>query len=111
MHKCGTESDLLISILVKYYNTIMQKEFYPEYWLQVLDVMLDKDKGPIIGKLRMIQLIEADLQLLMRIFLGSRIEGFIEKDNRISKFNFGLRKFFSIEEAILEKRMIYENSK
>ena len=73
--------------------------------------MLDKGKGLIIGKLRMIQLIEANLQLLMRIFLESRIEGFIEKNNRISKFNFGSRKFFSIEEAILEKRMIYKNSK
>jgi len=30
--------------------------------------MLDKGKGPIAGKLRTIQLIEADLQLIMRIF-------------------------------------------
>ena len=72
--------------------------------------MLDKGKGPIIRKLRTIQLIEADLQLLICIFLGTRIKVMIERDSRISKFNFRLRKFYSIEETILEKRMIYENS-
>ena len=72
--------------------------------------MLDKGKGPIIRKLRTIQLIEADLQLLICIFLGTRIEGMIELDSRISKFNFGSYKFYSIEEAILEKHMICKNS-
>jgi len=46
----------------------------------------------------------------MYIFLGTRIEGMIEQDSRISKFNFRLRKFYSIKETILEKRMINENS-
>ena len=36
-------------------------------WLKVLDVILEKGKGPIIGKLRIIQLIEADLQMIIRI--------------------------------------------
>ena len=39
------------------------------------------------------------------------MEGVIEKDLSISKFNFGSRKFYSIKEAILEKRIIYKNSK
>ena len=78
--------------------------------MKVLDIILDKGKGPIIGKLRTIQLIEADLQLLMQIFLGLRMKGVIEQDPRILKFNFRLQKYYSIEEAILEKRMIYESS-
>ena len=50
--------------------------------------MLDKGKGPIVRKLRIIQLIEADLQLLMWIFLGSRNVGVIEVDNILSKHNY-----------------------
>ena len=111
MCKCRIESEILTTILLRYYNTIIQREFYPEYWLKVLDMMLDKGKGLIIGKLQTIQLIEADSQLLMRIFLGIRIENFIKKDSRISKFNFRLQKFFLIEEVILEKRIICANSK
>ena len=73
-------------------------------------MILDKGKGPIVGKLRMIQLIEADLQLLIRIFLRGKNIRSIEKDIRISKYNFGSQKNYIIEEAILEKRLIYDCS-
>ena len=72
--------------------------------------MLNKGKGPVLGKLRTIQLIEADLQLVMRIFLGLRNEGIIENNDQFSKFNFGLRVRYSIEEAILEKRLLHNSS-
>ena len=29
MHECGLHSKILINILLKYYNVIMQKKFYP----------------------------------------------------------------------------------
>ena len=61
IYKCCLQSKKMISILVKYYNTIIKKEYYLKRWLQVLDVMLDKGKGLVLGKLRMIQLIKADL--------------------------------------------------
>ena len=51
MYKYSIESEILTKILIKYYNVIIQKEFYSTRWLKVLDVMLDKGKGPIIGKL------------------------------------------------------------
>ena len=54
--------------------------------------MLDKGKGSVLEKLRIIQLIEANFQLIMRIFLDYRINQSIENDMRISKFNFGSRK-------------------
>jgi len=43
----------------------------------------------------------------MRIFVGTRIDGIIKKDLRISKFNFSSRKAYSIDETILKKRLIY----
>ena len=35
----------------------------------------------------------------------------IEKDDRISKTNFGLRLEYLIEPVILHKRLVYDNSK
>ena len=58
--------------------------------------MLDKGKGSVLEKLRIIQLIEANFQLIMRIFLGYRMDQSIENDIRISKSNFDSRKGYSI---------------
>jgi len=78
--------------------------------MKILDIVIKKGKGPILSKLRIIQLIEANLQLLMRIFIVSRNENLIEKDHRISKSNFGSRKYYSIETVILKKRLLYDTS-
>ena len=72
--------------------------------------MISKGKGMVLGKLRIITLIEADLQYIMRIFLGDEEEEKIEKDDRFSKTNYGSRKNYSIESALLEKRVIFDNS-
>ena len=71
-------------------------------------MILEKGKGPVLGKLRTIQLIEADLQLLMRIYIGGRNNEKIESNARLSKFNYGSRSNYLIETAILEKRLMYD---
>ena len=86
----------MTTILIYFYNIILITGIYPKRWLKLLDVILEKGKGPIIGKLRMIQLYEADQQILMRLFLGGREDNAIEKDYRISKFNYGSRSNYSI---------------
>ena len=55
----------------------------------------------MLGKLRIITLIEGDLQINMRIHLNADREEVIENDNRFSKANYGSRKNYSIETAIL----------
>ena len=82
---------------------IIREGYYPQYWLNILNVSIEKGKGIIIGKLWNIQLIEADLQLLIRIYIGSKSEKMIEKDERLSKANYGLRKNYLVESVILEK--------
>ena len=47
---------------------------------------------------------------MMRIYLLAKEEKIIKKDERFSKANYGSRKNFSIESAILEKRLILDNS-
>ena len=73
--------------------------------------MIEKGKGPVLGKLQTIELFEADLQFLIRLFVGVRNDDNIEKDNRLSVHSYGSRKHFSIEMALLEKRLLYDISK
>ena len=110
VYKCAIESERMTSILVRFYNLLLQKEYYPKRWLDILDVMIGKGKGMVLGKLRIITLIEADLQYIMRIFLGEEAEEMIENDSRFSTANYGSRKNYSIESALLEKRLIFDNS-
>ena len=46
----------------------------------------------MLGKLRTITLIKADLKYIMRIYLNNKEEELIEKDERVLKSNYGLRK-------------------
>ena len=75
-----------------------------------MEIYIGKGKGPVLGKLRDLQLIEGDLQLMIRIYLLANGEEIIEKDDRFSKANFRSCKNFSIESVILEKRLILDNS-
>ena len=75
-----------------------------------METILEKGKGPLLGKLRNITLIEGDLQMMMRHHLYSEKEEMIETDSWFSKANYGSRKNFSIETALLEKRLILDNS-
>ena len=110
VYKCALGSDRMTKILVAFYNILIDKGYYPCRWIKILDVMLGKGKGMIIGKLRTITLIEADLQLIMRIYFDDQEEEIIESDERFSKANYGSRKNYSIESAILEKRLAFDNS-
>ena len=110
VYKCAIESERMTEVLVRFYNILIRNEYYPKRWLNILDVMIGKGKGMVLGKLRIITLIEADLQYLMRIFLGDEIEEMIETDSRFSSANYSSRKNYSIESALLEKRLIFDNS-
>ena len=65
-----------------------------------------KGKGPNLSKLRTIQLIEANLQLMTKIFIGERSDENIVKDERLLKYNCRSRRNYSIDIAILGKRLI-----
>jgi len=110
VYKCALDSDRMTNILVSYYNLLIKNGYFPKRWLDILDVMIEKGKGIVLGKLRIITLIEADLQYMMRIYLGDEEEEMIEHDSRFSRANYGSQKNYSIESAILEKRLIFDNS-
>lgn len=71
-----------------------------------METVLEKGKGPVLGKLRIIQLIEDDLQLAIRVLLTHRSSVNAEIFPRLSKQNFGNRKGYDINTAILQKKVI-----
>ena len=55
-------------------------------------------------------MIEVDIQLLIRILINTRNKFRIEKDNGVSKSNYRLWLYYSLENSALEKRLVYNNS-
>ena len=74
----------------------------------MLDAMIEKGKGNTINKLRVMKIIEADFQPLMRMFLGIRIVDYYENDRRKSEHNYGSRKGFSMQSTLLRKGLIFD---
>ena len=70
-----------------------------------------KVKGPKLKKLRILEMIEADLQLVMRACLGCRMNERVETDKIVSKYNYGSRKGSFIENDLIEKRLMFDHAK
>ena len=64
--------------------------------------MIEKEKVNRASEIRVMQTIEADLQLFMRIFLRFRIVNNYENYMRMSNDKYGSRKGYSIDSALLE---------
>ena len=85
----------MVKVLVRFYNVIMKHNHFPSRWLCVPCVMIEKGKGNKINKLRVTQIIEADLQLIMRTLLGLRtaetVKTTIEHPNMITDLEKGIQ--------------------
>ena len=55
----------MVEILVQFHNVTIKCNHHQMRWLKFVDVVIEKGKGPRINKLRMLEMIEADLQLVM----------------------------------------------
>ena len=60
-HECTLECIGMPAILVPAMNLFIRKTNYPKRWLNLTEVRLEKGKGPVLGKLWFITLIEVDL--------------------------------------------------
>ena len=61
IYKCTLGSETMTSIFIQFYNMIISKYYYSNRWLSILDIIIEKGKGLILGKLCRIQLIEANM--------------------------------------------------
>ena len=100
----------MVFVLVTLLNLFLKQCYYPQRCSKLVETSFERGKGPTIGKLRYITLIEGNLQIEMRMSLNSDHKELIEKDEWISKANFGSRKNFSITTALLQKKLIFDNS-
>ena len=73
----------MVEVLVQCHNVKIEHNHYPKRWLKVVGVVVEKGKGPRIKNLRTLEMIEADLQLVMRMFLSSRMNKRIETNVRL----------------------------
>ena len=79
VHKCTILCARIIVIIVWFYNISLLQNYYSKRWINLVEITLEKGKGPILGKLRNITLIEGDLQINIRICLNAKSEELIEK--------------------------------
>ena len=98
------------NVMVTHCNLIIKEGYYPKQWIKTLDTTLGKGKGMVFGKLRIITLIEADVQNIMRMCLNNGDKEKIETDETFSKANYGWQKNYSTESVTLEKRIIFDDS-
>ena len=65
VYKCTLDSQRMTFILVTMLNIFLKRRCCPQRWLKLLETSLEKGKGPTLGKLRNITLIEGDMQIGM----------------------------------------------
>ena len=86
-----------------------QHEFTIHRWTSAIQVMIEKNKGCAkIDKLRVIQLLEADLNMALRIIIGRRLMHRAEDRGTIPSSQWGSRPNSSSIDAILIKRLSYD---
>ena len=61
LYKLVVNNEEFMEALIMFYNFAIEKGIVLDRWQNVLDVILKKGKGAILGKLRIIELIEGDL--------------------------------------------------
>ena len=82
VHECALQSERMVDVLVTFYNFVIKFNNFPERWLKVVDTLIEKRKVPRINKSIPLEMIEADMQSTMRIYLGNRIENKVEEDKK-----------------------------
>jgi hypothetical protein len=86
--------------------------FAPKRWCSCIDAILEKIPGrPIIEKLRIIMLYEADFNFVLKLIWGKRLVRHAESNLALSSDNHGSRPGRKCTDALLEKLLIYENAR
>ena len=100
-------------VLAEVYATMMSLPlahgFAPERWKFCVDAILEKIPGkPIIEKLRIIMLYEADFNFMLKLIWGRRLVRHAEKYKVLGHSNHGSRAGRQAIDALLEKLLLYE---
>ena len=64
--ECVVESDIIAEVLVKFYNVVIRRNHYLRRCLKVADAMLEKVKVLHFKELKILEMIEVDLKLVIK---------------------------------------------
>ena len=102
-------SPLLSTIHAKMITIPFQQGYAPQRWRKAVQVMLEKDKhSPKINRLRIIQILEADLNLGYRLIWGKRMVESGETSNALHNSQYGARKSKDSTAAAFNKVLTYD---
>ncbi len=86
--------------------------FAPKRWCESTNVMLEKIEGnPRLDKLRVIHLLEADFNYVLRLVWGKRLVSFAEDRGYLGEEQGGNRSGRKANDQCLEKILVYDNAR
>jgi hypothetical protein len=93
-------------------NIPIHNGFSPNRWQTVINAMLEKIQGkPLLHKLRVIHILEADYNLILKVIFGKRLMQNCEKYGTLGNFQDGFRKGRSTTRTLLHNEIISDYNK
>ena len=109
-YKTIIKNEFLRSMWVQMVSLPAQYGFAPERWKQSLHCMLEKDAGrPRINRLRIVQLVEADLNFVLKRIWGYRLSRAAEREEVLEDSQMGGRIRRMSISAVLRKILQYDS--
>ena len=100
---------VLAEVYAKMMSMPLAHGFAPKRWQYCVDAILEKIPGkPMIEKLRIIMLYEADFNFVLKLIWGRRLIRHAEKYRCLGTSNHGSRAGRQTIDALLEKLLLYE---
>ena len=91
-YKVAARNEMLANVHTIIINIAVATGHVPKRWKVAVDIMAEKDKGsPKIHRLRIIQIIEADLNFCLSTIYGKRMMAFAAAHCNLSQNQYGSR--------------------
>jgi hypothetical protein len=103
-YKAALHNKQLSQMYATMINLPMRHQFVPKRWCTTIQVLIEKDKGrPKIDRLRTIQLVEADFNMVLKVIFGRRLVHHADDKGFLPKSQFGSRPGVSCISAVVLK--------
>jgi hypothetical protein len=102
----------ILNVQTSIINIPLQQGFSPIRWQTVINAMLEKIPGkPLLHKLRVIHIMEADYNLTLKMIFGRRLMKNCEKHGTLGEIQDGFRKGRSTTRTLLHNELLNDYNK